>query len=49
MQIRWPTAATEDLFRIVEYIRRENVSAAQRVAKAICFQSPLARRFLANS
>jgi plasmid stabilization system protein ParE len=35
MQIRWSTAAAEDLFSIVEYIRRENAPAAQRVAKAM--------------
>ena len=35
MQIRWSPAAGEDLFRIVEYIRRENPSAAQRIAKTI--------------
>jgi toxin ParE1/3/4 len=35
MQIRWSTAASQDLFRIIEYIRRENASAAQRVAKTI--------------
>ena len=35
MQIRWSPAAAEDLFRIVEYIRQENPSAAQRIAKTI--------------
>ena len=35
MQIRWSTAAAEDLFRIAEYIRRENPPAAQHVAKTI--------------
>jgi toxin ParE1/3/4 len=35
MQIRWSTAAAQDLFRIVEYIHRENAPAAQRVAKTI--------------
>jgi toxin ParE1/3/4 len=35
MHIRWSTAAAEDLFRIVGYIRRENAPAAQRVAKTI--------------
>ena len=35
MQIRWSTTASQDLFRIIEYIRRENAPAAQRVAKAI--------------
>jgi toxin ParE1/3/4 len=35
MQIRWSPAASEDLFHIVEFIRRENASAAQRVASAI--------------
>ncbi len=35
MQIRWSPAASEDLFHIVEFIRRENAPAAQRVAKTI--------------
>jgi toxin ParE1/3/4 len=35
MQVRWSTAATQDLFQIIEYIRRENAPAAQRVANAI--------------
>ena len=35
MQIRWSRAAAQDLFRIVEYIRRDNVPAAQRLAKTI--------------
>jgi plasmid stabilization system protein ParE len=35
MQIRWSPAAFEDLLRIVEYIRQENRSAAQRIAKII--------------
>jgi toxin ParE1/3/4 len=35
MQLRWSPAATEDLFRIIEYIRQENSPAAQRIAKAI--------------
>ena len=35
MQIRWSTAASQDLFGIIEYIRRENVPAAQRVANTI--------------
>ena len=35
MQIRWSTAASQDLFQIVEYIRRENPPAAQRVANTI--------------
>jgi toxin ParE1/3/4 len=35
MQIRWSTDASEDLFRIIEYIRRENAPAEQRVAKTI--------------
>ena len=35
MQIRWSTDASEDLFRIIEYIRRENAPAAERVAKTI--------------
>jgi toxin ParE1/3/4 len=35
MQIRRSTAAAEDLFQIVEFIRRENAPAAQRVATTI--------------
>jgi toxin ParE1/3/4 len=35
MQVRWSTAASQDLFQIIEYIRRENAAAAQRVAKTI--------------
>jgi toxin ParE1/3/4 len=35
MEIRWSPAAAEDLLCIVEYIRQENPSAAQRTAKAI--------------
>lgn len=35
MQIRWSPSAAEDLLRIVEYIRKENAPAAQRVAKTI--------------
>jgi toxin ParE1/3/4 len=35
MKIRWSPAATQDLFRIIEYIRRENAPAAQRVGRAI--------------
>jgi len=35
MQHRWSTAGWQDLFQIIEYIRRENASAAQRVAKTI--------------
>jgi plasmid stabilization system protein ParE len=35
MQIRWSPAASEDLFHIVEFIRRENAPAAQRVAETI--------------
>jgi toxin ParE1/3/4 len=35
MQIRWSPAAAEDFFRIIEYLRRENPSAAQRIAKTI--------------
>jgi toxin ParE1/3/4 len=35
MQIRWSATAAEDLFAIVEYIRKENPPASQRVAKAI--------------
>jgi len=35
MEIRWSTAASRDLFRIIEYIRKENAPAAQRVAKTI--------------
>jgi toxin ParE1/3/4 len=35
MQIRCSSAASEDVFHIVEFIRKENTSAAQRVANAI--------------
>jgi plasmid stabilization system protein ParE len=35
MQIRWSSAASEDVFHIVEFIRKENTSAAQCVADAI--------------
>jgi addiction module RelE/StbE family toxin len=35
MQIRWSAAAAQDLFRIVEYIHKENAPASQRVANAI--------------
>jgi addiction module RelE/StbE family toxin len=35
MQIRWSASAAEDLFRIVEYIHKENAPAAQRVANTI--------------
>ena len=35
MQIRWSSAASDDLFHIVEYIRKENSSAAKRVADKI--------------
>jgi toxin ParE1/3/4 len=35
MQIRWSTAASVDLFRIIEYIRRENAPAAEWVANTI--------------
>src|ERR1700686_4897847 len=35
MQVRWSPEAAEDLERIVEYIRKENPSAGQRVARTI--------------
>jgi toxin ParE1/3/4 len=35
MRIRWSTAASQDLFGIIEYIRGENPPAAQRVANSI--------------
>jgi plasmid stabilization system protein ParE len=35
MQLRCSPAAVEDLFRIIEYIRQENATAAQRIAKTI--------------
>ena len=35
MGIRWSPAATEDLFRIVEYVAKENAPAAQRVGNTI--------------
>jgi toxin ParE1/3/4 len=34
MQVRWSPAAG-DLSRIIEYIRQENLPAAQRIAKTI--------------
>jgi addiction module RelE/StbE family toxin len=35
MQIRWSPAAADDFSHIIEYIRQENPSAAQRIAKTI--------------
>jgi addiction module RelE/StbE family toxin len=35
MQIRWSSAAAEDLSRIFEYIRPDNPSAAERVVRTI--------------
>lgn len=35
MEIRWSPAAADDLANIVEYIRVENASAAQRIGAAI--------------
>lgn len=35
MEIRWSAAATQDLFQIIEYIRKDNAPAAQRVAETI--------------
>jgi toxin ParE1/3/4 len=35
MRIRWTSNAAEDLTRIVEHIRKDRPSAAQRVAKTI--------------
>jgi len=35
MQLRWSPAAAEDFLRIIEYIRQENLAAAQRIAKTI--------------
>lgn len=35
MQIRWSPAAAQDLCGIFEYIRQENPTAAQRIAKTI--------------
>lgn len=35
MQIRWSTAAAQDFFRIIEFIRRDSIPAAQRVAAKI--------------
>lgn len=35
MEIRWSPEAAADFVAIVEYIRRESPSAAERVAKAI--------------
>jgi len=35
MLLRWTTPAAEDLYRIVERIRRDNPAAASKVAKAV--------------
>ena len=35
MEVRWSPAATQDLFRIIDYIRKENPSAAERVGRTI--------------
>jgi toxin ParE1/3/4 len=35
MQIRWSPAAAEDLSRIFEYTRPDNLSAAERVVRTI--------------
>jgi toxin ParE1/3/4 len=35
MRVRWSPEAADDLEHIVEYIRRENPSAGQRVAQTI--------------
>ena len=33
MQVRWSPTAAEDLYRIFQYIRQENPSAAERVVR----------------
>jgi addiction module RelE/StbE family toxin len=35
MRVCWTTDAADDLARIVEYIREDNPSAAQRIARTI--------------
>ncbi|HEY3455693.1 MAG TPA: type II toxin-antitoxin system RelE/ParE family toxin [Bryobacteraceae bacterium] len=35
IRVRWTTHAADDLTRIVEYIRKDNPAAAQRVARTI--------------
>jgi plasmid stabilization system protein ParE len=35
MRVRWTTTAAGDLVHIVEYIRKDNPSAARRVAQTI--------------
>jgi toxin ParE1/3/4 len=35
MRVRWTTRAADDLTHIVEYIRRDNSTAARRVAQTI--------------
>jgi addiction module RelE/StbE family toxin len=34
-RVRWTTEAADDLARIVEHIREDNLAAAQRVARTI--------------
>jgi toxin ParE1/3/4 len=38
MQVRWSVAALQDFSRIIEYILRDNASAADRVA-AVVFEA----------
>jgi toxin ParE1/3/4 len=45
MRVRWTSNAADDLARIVDYIRRDNPSAAQRVAKTIYSAVADLRRF----
>ena len=35
MRVRWTTNAADDLARIVEHVREDNPSAAQRIARTI--------------
>ena len=35
MQVRWSTAALQDFSRIIEYILRDNATAAERVAEIV--------------
>lgn len=46
-RVRWTTIASDDFSRIVERIRKDNPSAAQRVAKTI-YQGVAALRTFPN-
>ena len=45
MRLRWSPAAADDLEDIVTYIRKDNPSAAQRVAQAIYDRAEQVGRF----